>query len=134
MLKKKLQIQKHADGDEEKTGKDIAEGENVADDRMAVLGFGDDQSGQKGPQGQGKPDQMGQPGHDETDQDGAEDEELRDAGAGDLQEDPGDDLLGSDLYEQDDADPFGEKKEQIWIPNFPPSRKAGGRRASWARP
>ena len=82
-------VEQHADGDEEQAVEDVLEGQDVGDDLMAVVGFGDEDPGQEGAQGQGQPERGRQQGHAQADEQRGDEEDLADAGLDDEVEDRG---------------------------------------------
>ena len=96
----------------EEACEDVAEGQDVAERLMAVFGFGDDQSGQEGAQGQGKSRHIGQPGHGQTNGDHAEQEQFPAFGAGDVVERIRDDPFRTDDHQHNDGNDLRQKKQQ----------------------
>ncbi len=108
---KVVQIEEHADGDEEEAGEDIPEGQDAAEGLVTVLRLGDDEPGHERPQGEREPRRLGQPGHGEADHDDGQQEQFPAAGLGHLEQGPGDDPLRGHDDEDDDPELPGHEPQ-----------------------
>ena len=82
-LGQQADIDVHADGHEEQRQQEPAKRPNVALDLGSILGLGDEQAGEKGPEGHGEPRALGEPADAQHEQQSDAGEELGVAAAGD---------------------------------------------------
>ncbi len=112
MRQQELDIEQHADGDEKKTGKNIAKRQYIAQCVMAVFGFADDQTRQKSPQGKRQADTGGQPGGRQADDNDGQQEQFAAAGACHLIEQDRHHIAGTEKYQHHHPQPFGRQQHQ----------------------
>jgi len=112
-------VQKHADGDEKDAGKDVPERQDVAQGLMAVLCFRENQPGQKGSQGQRQAGRGRAPGHHKAEHQHRQEKHLPIPGAGNLIQHPGNQPLGGENHQNQDAQALQEQADQS-TPHTPP--------------
>ena len=83
VLEEEGQVQHHAHGDEEQAHEHVTVGHDARDDAHAVLGAGQHEARQEGPQRKGKAQAVGQQGHAETGSQRGKEEQLARTGAHD---------------------------------------------------
>ena len=81
MRPQKIHVEHHAHGDEKQAHEYVAVGQNARNDAHAVLGSGQHEPGQKGPQRKGKAQNIGEQGHAQAKAQGGEQQNFPRAGA-----------------------------------------------------
>jgi hypothetical protein len=101
--------EQHPDRDEEETVEDVAKGDDIRDDLMAVVGLGEDEPGNECPERHREPEMRGQPGRAEADQNDEDDEDLRAPQPHDVMKQEGDESPRG----EDDPGHDGRRRRQL---------------------